>query len=67
MKTLIKNKLEKYNPNKRDTHDMRKKITWAVFSYTEEGTGHEYRKTFTAKPWTPEVIMWNLAPDKITQ
>ena len=67
MKTLIKNKLEKYIPNKRDTQDMRRKIAWIVVSYIEEETGYEYRKAFTAPQGTPEIVMWNLAPDKITQ
>jgi hypothetical protein len=61
----VRNKLEKFEDNKRDTNDRRKKIAWAVFSYIDTNTGHEFRKSFTAKVGTPESEMWNIAPKTI--
>ncbi|HAT80152.1 MAG TPA: hypothetical protein DCS17_01700 [Flavobacterium sp.] len=57
-----RNRLEKYDSNRKSTKDRRKKETWAVFSYIEVGTGDEYRKSFTAPAGTSEVEMWKLAP-----
>jgi hypothetical protein len=64
-KKLIRNKLEKFDSNRKDVKDRRKKVTWAVFSYIDEKTGYEYRKSFTAKPNTPETEMWKIAPKTI--
>ena len=53
--------LERYNPDKKDIQDNRKKISFAVFSYYSE-TGEEYRKSFKATKNTPENYFWDIAP-----
>ena len=62
MNTLVRRHLEIFHPNRRDTNDKRKKVAWAVFSYIEQGTGYEYRKSFTAKVGTKESEFFNIAP-----
>lgn len=59
---LMRNYLEKYDPSRRDSADRRKKVAWAVFSYIERDTSHEYRKAFTAPANTPEMKFWDIAP-----
>jgi len=61
---LIKHKLEKFDEN-RKVYDNKKNVTWAVFSYIDADTGDEYRKSFTAKPFTSEMTMWKIAPEII--
>ena len=65
MKKLIRQSLIKYDDNRRDIKDRRKKVAWAVFSYIELNTGIEYRKAFTAPVGTPELKFWNIAPKEI--
>jgi len=62
MKT--RNHLEKYEDNKRDNNDRRKKVAWAVFSYIDENN-IEFRKSFTAPAGTPEKDFWDIAPKQI--
>lgn len=58
--------LEKYDPNKRDNFDRRKKFAEAVFSYFTEN-GIEYRKKFQLPVNTPENEFWNIAPKIMKQ
>jgi len=68
MKNLYRRSLVKYKDNTRDHKDRRKKIAYAVFSYFDSPYGGiEYRKSFTAKPGTPEADFWEIAPEIITQ
>jgi hypothetical protein len=67
MSHLIRQSLEIYNPNKRDHSDRRKKVAYAVFSYYDRDTNHEYRKSFTAPVNTPENKFWDIAPRIIIQ
>lgn len=62
MKT--RKQLEIYIDCKRDIMDKRRKVSFAVFSYIGDD-GHEYRKSFTAPPFTPENDFFNLAPKQI--
>lgn len=62
---LYRHHLEKYNPETRDIQDNRRKISKAVFSYLSE-TGEEHRKAFIDKPYTSEMIFWNIAPKHMT-
>jgi hypothetical protein len=64
---LERKQLEKYNPCQRSIIDKRRKEAKAVFSYIDPESGHEYRKSFTAQPNTPEIIFWDIAPKTITQ
>lgn len=57
--------LEQYNPNKPDANHRRKRTAYAVFSYIEQDTHHEYRKAFTAPANTPEREFWQIAPETI--
>ncbi len=65
--TLERNLLEKYEPNRRNPQDNRKRIAWAVFSYIDTMTGDEYRKSFNATPHTSEIDFFTIAPKQITQ
>ena len=65
MKTLIRQSLIKYEDNKRDNKDRRKKVSFAVFSYIDMDTNFEYRKAFTAPINTPELKFWDIAPKTI--
>ena len=56
--------MEKYDPSKRDTKDLRKRHAWAVFSYVDEH-GNEYRKSFTLPVNSPESDFWKIAPNVI--
>ena len=53
--------LEKYNPCTRDIQDQRKKISKAVFSYTDDNN-NEYRKSFKDIPYKSEQYFWSIAP-----
>jgi len=70
MKTLVKNEiayrmfLEKYDENKKDIFERRKKFAYAVFSYKTK-TGIEFRKAFTAPSFTPENEFFKIAPEEI--
>lgn len=67
MKTLVKNKLEKFDCKKRSTKDKRKKVAWAVFSYFDRNNpAHEYRKSFEAPLGTSESEFWEISPNTIT-
>jgi hypothetical protein len=61
---LIKNHLEIFNEYYKDSV-KNKYVTKAVFSYFDEKTKEEYRKSFTAKPYTSEEKMWQIAPEII--
>ena len=56
--------LEKYEENKKDIFDNRKKYAYAVFSYQTKN-GIEFRKSFQAKSFTPENEFFNIAPKQI--
>jgi len=61
----IRNEMIKFDSNKRSALDRRKKVSWAVFSYIDEATGDEYRKSFEAPVNTPENKFWEIAPKTI--
>jgi hypothetical protein len=64
---LIRQKLERFEDKRKDPDDKRKKISWAVFSYCNEITDDEYRKSFKADVGTSENEFWNIAPKIIIQ
>jgi len=62
MAHLIRSSIAIYEAKTRDKNDRRKFVAKAVFSYFERDTHHEYRKSFTAPPNTPENKFWDIAP-----
>jgi hypothetical protein len=56
--------LVKFDENKKDIFDQRKKFAQAVFSY-RDSKGNEYRRKFQAKSFTPENEFWKIAPLEI--
>ena len=66
MITLERCELVSYNENVRDIQDKRKKVSKAVFSYHDQN-GVEYRKGFTAQPFTHENNFFSIAPLIIKQ
>ena len=56
--------LVKFDENKRDVFDQRKKFAEAIFSYFTE-TGIEYRKKYQAESYTPENKFFDIAPKEI--
>ena len=67
MITLRRGHLAIYKENTRSAKDARKKIALAVFEYFDEATGDDYRKSFSAKPYTSEVEFYEIAPKIIKQ
>ena len=66
--TLVINKMEKFDSEKRSRKDGRKKVAWAVFSCVDLDTNYEYRKSFEVPLGTHERMFWDkIAPKIIKQ
>lgn len=56
--------LVKYDENKRDNFDQRKKFAQATFSYQTKN-GVEFRRSFQYPSFTPEKEFFKIAPTEI--